>query len=625
MFEPKSPLRFHGSIALGLGLILAQGCSSSEETMDLMKPSAPVSDAGGHDAEDKDEGTQDVQGIDGQDGQGDSDEPVTRRVLGDLVVDANRNGVIEPDSFEEQTFEDQWNESIGAILLANVDDDDGDGVGDHLDEVVNGPEDAKDLARIHVVGFEDVPANAQGIISVDPEAAPWVRLFRVQADEFVLEDPTHVVVTADDLAHGVEFAIEAKFFPTSTAAGAWSGFVDIEHIVTNGHEELSRDQVRMRVAPLVFMHNLMKTEKIWVGGFDGEFIKGLKAAATAAAVAVDVLNYDAPGYANHDFDQWTQDHFEMGYASMPSKEGMHTMLVAFRTPRVKRTSADVVFVEFLGKDFGAIHVHDQPYDQATRSLDSTGNWDTVPPHRAHGVSYPQGRFILGSTAERHPDPVAEEFVQAQRVQPLIRVDTSWLAVGHVDEILSFVPANSERGWRMLFARPKMAVDMLMSLQKAGHGSAKMHEGKWWWGGPASRTVDQVLGNANLMATNQEDQAILDGILLQLKDELDLQDDEIIDMPFLEQSIPEGSVAYQPGTVNLLHFDGHVLIADPFGPNVGGVDVFKQDLDTRLSATGLVTHYVDDWNTYHRNNGEVHCATNVLRVVPHQHPWWESGR
>jgi protein-arginine deiminase len=85
------------------------------------------------------------------------------------------------------------------------------------------------------------------------------------------------------------------------------------------------------------------------------------------------------------------------------------------------------------------------------------------------------------------------------------------------------------------------------------------------------------------------------------------------------------VAYQPGTVNLLHFDGHVLIADPFGPNVGGVDVFKQDLDTRLSATGLVTHYVDDWNTYHRNNGEVHCATNVLRVVPHQHPWWESGR
>jgi protein-arginine deiminase len=340
---------------------------------------------------------------------------------------------------------------------------------------------------------------------------------------------------------------------------------------------------------------------------------------------VHVLNYNHPGYANNDHDPWTQDHFEMGYTAMPSPDGLQMMKVAFRTPRVKRTSADIVFVEFLGPDFGAVLILSTPYNNATRSLDSTGNWETVPPQEAKGISYPHGRFFLGSTPERHPDPVAEEFVQAQRIQPLIRVDTSWLAVGHVDEILSFVKTDNARGWQLLFARPSLAVHMLEELKEQGHGSARMHEGKWWWSGPATRTVNQVLGSASLMAANQESQAILDGILIQLIDELDLSDDEITDIPFLSYSSTDGMLAYQPGTVNLLYFDGHVLIADPFGPKVNGKDVFKEDLDTRLGALGLVTHYVDDWDTYHRNDGEVHCGTNSLRIVPTDDAWWEDGR
>jgi protein-arginine deiminase len=608
-----------------LSIVAAAGCSGSDEASELTGPSKLVGDAGVDGSDDGDARADGAQPDVAEAGDAVTEKPPVPRTLGDLVVDADRNGVLEPDSFDEQAFEDQWNEYTGAVFLANVDDDDEDGVGDHLDEEVNGPQDAKDLARVRVVGFADVPATAVGKLSVDPVGAPWVRLFRVQGDQFVPVDPTHVELTAEELTNGVELAIEARFFPVSPDPGAWSGFVDIDNVVTDGEQELGRDRVRMRVAPLIFMHNVMKTERIWVGDFDPEFVSGVKAAAVKASVPVDVLDYSASGYADHDFDQWTQDHFEMGYASMPSEGGPHTMLVAFRTPRVKRTSADVVFVEFLGPDFGAIHVHDDPYDEATRSLDSTGNWDTVPPHEANGVSYPQGRFILGSVPERHPDPVAEAFVDAQRVQPLIRVDTSWLAVGHVDEFLSFVPSDTERGWRMLFARPRLAVEMLTALQKAGNGSAEMHENKWWWWGAATRTVDQVLNNANLMAANQEDQAILDGILLQLEDELDLEDDEVTFLPFLEYALPEGSVAYQPGTVNLMHFDRHLLIADPFGPKVGGVDVFKQDLDTRLGALGFTTHYVDDWDTYHRNNGEVHCATNVLRAVPQDDAWWEAGR
>ena len=594
------------------------GCSGSDEAEQLTTPSAPAVEAGVDGAPDA--------SVDADDADASVDHEAPAPTLGDLVVDSNRNGVLEPHAYDEQTFEEAWDDKHGAVLLANVDDDDEDGKGDHLDDIVNGPGDAKDLARIRVVGFDDVPDGAVGKLSVDPASAPWVRVFRVDGDQFLLQDPLNIEISRQDLLSGVEFAIEARFFTLSLAPEAWTGFVDIENVVTDADGELARDRVRMRVAPLVFMNNVMKTERLWVGDFDDGFINGVRAAAEAAGVPVDVLDYKASGYADNNFDQWTQDHFEMGYTSMPAEEGAHTMLVAFRTPREKRTSADVVFVELLGPDFGAIHVHAQPYDNETRSLDSTGNWDTVPPYEANGVSYPHGRFILGSVPERHPDLLAEAFVEAQRIQPLIRVDTSWLSVGHVDEFLSFVPADTARGWRMLFARPQLAVEMLAQLQADGYGGTRMHEGKWWWWGPAGRSVDDVLGDADLMATNQEDQAILDGILVQLKDELALSDEEVTFTPDLEHSLSDGrSVAYQPGSVNLLHFDRHVVIADPFGPKVNGVDVFKKDLNTRLGALGLTTHYTDDWDTYHRNNGETHCGTNSLRVVPADDAWWEDGR
>lgn len=545
--------------------------------------------------------------------------------MGDLVVDSDRNGLLEPHLTSEQAREEEWDSAHGAIFMANVDDDDGDRVGDHLDELVNGPEDAADLARIRIVGADSVPSDAVGRLSVDAASAPWVRLFRVDGDQFVPQDPENITLNASELETGLELAIEAKFFTVSLDPTAWSGFTDIEHVVVQSGVELTRDRVRMRVAPIVFMHNLMQTERVWAGAFDEAFVDALNQFCDEAEVPLDIFRYDDPGYADDQHDQWTQDHFEMGYASMPAPGSAHVMLVAFRTPRVVRTSADVVFVELLGPDFGAIHVHSQPYDEETRSLDSTGNWDTIPPHEANGVSYPQGRFLLGSVPERHADTAAEAFVEAQRVQPILRVDTSWLSVGHVDELLSFVPATNERGWQLLFARPSLAVDMLTELQSQGHGAARMHEGKWWWWGPASRSIDEVLANADLMATNQEDQVVLDGILIQLRDELDLADDDITYMPFLEYAIAGGSVAYQPGSVNLLHVNGHLLLPDPFGPRIGGKDPFREDLDERLGNLGLTTHYVDDWDLYHRNNGEVHCATNVLRAVPPNDAWWEGGR
>lgn len=49
---------------------------------------------------------------------------------------------------------------------------------------------------------------------------------------------------------------------------------------------------------------------------------------------------------------------------------------------------------------------------------------------------------------RRVTPVVRNFLHAQRVQPPVELFVDWLAVGHVDEFLSFVPApdGKVRAW-----------------------------------------------------------------------------------------------------------------------------------------------------------------------------------
>jgi protein-arginine deiminase len=263
-------------------------------------------------------------------------------------------------------------------------------------------------------------------------------------------------------------------------------------------------------------------------------------------------------------------------------------------------------------------------------MNSFGNWDVIPPYEKDGVKYPLGRNYWGALANnpsQSPDPVFQDFYRAQKVQPEINVDTSWLMVGHVDEYSSWVKTNTPRGWGMLVAAPTKARDMFMSLQGNGHGGEQMFVGKTEWAQngqkAAAVAIDAVLSNANLMAANQTYQMRIDANVEILRNEIGLADDEITRMPFLIERTYGAGLAYQPGTVNLLFVDGKAVIPDPFGPTIDGKDPFKEDLITRLGALGLEVHFADDWDTFHEGAGEVHCGTNVARTI--NLAWWETGR
>ncbi len=102
----------------------------------------------------------------------------------------------------------------------------------------------------------------------------------------------------------------------------------------------------------------------------------------------------------------------------------------------------------------------------------------------------------------------------------------------------------------------------------------------------------------------------------------LDPSEIVDAPFIFWEQSGWLVAYVPGLVNgVVLSDSHFAAPDPHGPDIGGGDLFKNMFAQNLVAVGYSPLWVEDWDLYHRLDGEVHCGTNATRSVPVE-PWWE---
>ena len=217
-------------------------------------------------------------------------------------------------------------------------------------------------------------------------------------------------------------------------------------------------------------------------------------------------------------------------------------------------------------------------------------------------------------------------MEAQKVQPAVYVDTSWLAVGHIDETVSFTKANSARGWVMLVNDAAQAYDMLVSASDAGYGNTPMFVGKWWdQSSPAQVTIDQVLSDSDVLSASDEAVVEVDAQVAAIKAATGLANSEIVKVPFLHMYSGQYSIAFQPGMVNGIYIaDKHFVAPDPHGPVINGKDIFKTAMTNALAPYGVTVHFAEDWDTYHRNMGEVHCGSNATRKIPTA-KWWESGR
>lgn len=506
----------------------------------------------------------------------DSAGPSWRVAVPDLRVDANRDGRIDLRGMSDEDLES----SREALFLPNLDDDaDRCAPGSDLfkdvnldkmdpeidrqllacndaqDNVVNGIRDELDLARIRAVPIPDAADGATIVLGGAPTGT--IRLFLRDGDQLRAFNPTTEKVPAQALRTGLELRLESRDIVRDST---WSGAVRVTLRLPNG----ASDTVRLRQAPLLLQHTLQRSQRVMLNtaktplsreefeelykdlpeyryedylffitsanmGYR-EFRKTLEAARRSAGVIRGLKELDSNG------DRWTQDVFEPAYSSVPGPGGKpHVMRMVIRSSQPWRAGGRVAF-RLRGPDIGVVQqfTTDLP-PVADSSLSSLGNLDAVPAHIAHGTRYPNGRILLGSSDSRQPDPSFAAMLAAQKAQPLLTIDTSWLLVGHVDEILQVVPAHNRRGWTLAVPDPRGAVALLRAAAAKGAGATKLFEGQPqdpYSDGSDPETIDQVLAHVDLMAQNERAAQHLDRVLTKLLDDLDLDESELVKLPVL---------------------------------------------------------------------------------------------
>jgi len=258
--------------------------------------------------------------------------------------------------------------------------------------------------------------------------------------------------------------------------------------------------------------------------------------------------------------------------------------------------------------------------------DEFGNIEATPPVTVGGRSYPFGRVMYGDGG---PDEDRDRFVARLRddgVQEPFSVDTSWLCVGHVDELVTFLPDPlAPQGFVALIPDPEAGLrvlDRVDSTQPLRRYAAVPGEAPR---GPS--TAAELAENPWNRLYNS---AIATGPMARLRrtlrDELGLADREIVGLPMLFELEPDdplcGAVGLVPNPVNLLLVDGSdggwtALVADPWFRGVDAPlsgDVFANEILSRIGHLVRV-RFVDTWEGYHLLGGEVHCAVGVRRGRP----------
>ena len=541
--------------------------------------------------------------------------PVVKLILEEiryhLHVDANRDGVIDNNRIGLDKWD--WGKgNKGAIILANNDDDGIRGDPDSTDLIVNAGNDPDDVAPFEIrrVGPKNPPASWEGSLEVAGGMEKFIRVFESRstgANEIIGPAKGAKFKLPNLNFKKQEFGIEAVQYADSK----WDGLALLTFTL-NANGPSTSESAKFRVAPWMMPNHRDPATQVYVvdaGASNLRYRTDLSAMVTAAGCS---LNEFASG------DVWMQDCMEVGYSNLPLK-GMHTVM---RNPRNRPLK---VFAKTLLKaDFG---YHEQGSLVPFFTFDSTGNLECTPPV----PTFPWGRIYYGPGRPlEEMDAETKEFLKKQIVQKPMEIDTNFLAVGHVDEIITFVKSPGRKGFRLLLASPKKAYAILQK-NKAKHGGEKMLIGRKFVGVSAEVSIKDfldtgVLGHAAaaLSTFNDAAQVSIDAARSTFKAELGLHEADVIDVPslfFPNHSSPTQADALTAGMVNMLVVNNHCIVPKPFGPVVGGKDLFEEDLKSSLSSLPLTISFLDDWEEYHVELGEVHCSSNTLRT-PVSAKWWE---
>ncbi|KFY05100.1 hypothetical protein O988_00255 [Pseudogymnoascus sp. VKM F-3808] len=543
----------------------------------------------------------------------------------DIRADSNRDGIVDIHGKSDLSNKLSNSDDFGAIFLANIGDTDrrcsklalsgaapsNEELGacnDASDDIQRAPQ---YLAPLRTVPIPRLGPNSSGTITIhDPNSRSKVRIFRLEGSRWVITGNEHVFSQCE-LVAGLQLGIDAR---DTRRPGVWDGRVAVTFSVHDGRSTTA-DTVHLRVAPVLTHHHAQAVREVLTtaGNYSetSNFFQGWFVDRFQHALDKTRGRYPLTKFKGSD-DIWAQDFVEPGYTSMPGPNGPIILHVMIRSAQDERVAGRQVF-EYL---------------------------------RKAGVGA-AGRIIMG--AHNTTKPFILEYLRAQQVQDPLLIDTDCLAIGHVDEIVQFLPVNSPRGWVMLVADPISGVEMLHNAVRHGHGSTRAFSRQndtvgnpsdlfWIPGGlhgVPDDSISEVLGWEGILRANTAIASCMERNIQLLKAETGITDSEIIRVPVMFRTglgfapgngiSPERNVSttlgvsLYPNPINGLVLNhGDILAPRPWGPVIDGVDILATAVQTIYRKLGFQVSFVDNWNSHHTWGGEVHCGTNAIREGK---GWW----
>ncbi len=480
------------------------------------------------------------------------------------------------------------------IGVANIDDDDENGEID-WDDAAGGEDAENDRVAVDLSGFGPLDLSLEG------EGLDTVRVWR--DGELLLGTGATSASAVEEGVFEVEFG---AFLSTATLR------------VTPTDTPESAVTLTLAAAPLILNNHLQGAELVVAMSATGRsgneaFVDGFSGALPGAFESFSLQEYG--------WDVWVQDELEFATQTAPGHR-MDVVIDSIRTAG-NRYLDKLPEAEFEGPDTAV----ETWGGRTPTSQDSFGNLEVSPPVTVGGVAYPFGRIYWGENRGRGLTNELAELLEAQKVQDPFQLDISWLCVGHVDEFSSFVPdPTAPKGFRFLYADIPLGRSFLEGLDPAlslpryrtDHGYA---------------TVGDILEDDALWASNEDMQAdYLDPNLEIFKAELGLDEADIVRIPAVFEESAKcggGALALIPATVNLVVADvgdgtTQVFLPDPYlrtDDDDPGSDPFIDEVSALLPAN-LTLNWLDDWDTYHLQWGEVHCGSNTRR--PPDRDWWTDA-
>lgn len=521
--------------------------------------------------------------------------PATSQTNFFFAGDTNRDGQINQ---LDEAAKEQWSLSRGALIAYNDRNNDRRSkIPTWQETKVSVPRRAAMLSQVNLILSENFK-DSQLFITADSIGSPHISVFQKTADGWLPVDisGTKPLIFSTNIVLGVE----AKQF----ADRNWNGTVNLKATAENNGQQIAAATVQMGVSPWMIAPNTAPVTEVMVSGrgeANSEFISQLKQAVEPTGAQVKIIQGD---------NAWMQDSQKNGYVQVPEKSDMRQVNVAIKSNRESEKNQPALSNQ--ERDLRVFKIgKPRSLDPVNQWSDGYGNLQVTPPI----AGYPMGRVYYGNSGNAGFNPEVLDFIQAQRIQgPAVDIDTSWLLTRQVDEIINFIPSQTPGKYIMAIASPEAGVRLLEELAGKGYGDVTINRDL-----STETTVRAALNNPALIQHNLNLQKQkLNPILEKLKREFSLADDQIVQVPAM---FGYSGYAWWPNMVNSVPVNGKLLVSNPRGAMIDGLDYTQERLRQLLLPGGVSVTFLDD-RYYQELKGNVQSATNTVRK-PEPISFWQS--